>query len=407
MSGEDKCREVSIVGGTYQETCYWPVWDELFGSGWRSVRVMRLLCPEVQINYQTVGGDEVENMLKVYAASEKLNFKLAKTKTPIRFYYNHPLATPIIKGGEPERLNLNVSGRHVVAFGMLEAIAQIESEWVVYDPQSPKKPLSFKEQGGKAEHLALVLNKSEAQRLSGETSLEGIQKVLFEKEGCECLVMKCGAEGARVYTSVGDKGTLIPVYKTKHVWPIGSGDVFTTVFAYYWFAGCKAEEAAGNASRAVAAYCEGHGDVDRVADAVNAGTEYEAFVPQKRGTVYLAGPFFTLSEKQFVSEIRNLLKAMGVDVFSPYHDVGEGKAEDVVPKDIEHLKDCACVFAIVDGLDSGTLFEMGYAVAMGKKVVAYVENETEGALKMLAGTGCDIEKDFTTAMYKTCWYAAE
>ena len=60
-----------------------------------------------------------------------------------------------------------------------------------------------------------------------------------------------------------------------------------------------------------------------------------------------------------------------------------------------------------DGLDSGTLFEVGYAVSLGKKVVAYVENETEGALKMLAGTGCDIEKDFTTAMYKTCWYAAE
>lgn len=408
MSGEDKCREeVIIVGGTYQETCYWPVWDELFGSGWRSVRVMRSLCPVVKISYHTVGGDEVEKMLKVYAASEKLNYELAKTKTPIGFFYNHPLATPIIKGGEPERLNLSVNGRCVVAFGMLEATVQIESEWVVYDPQSPKKPLSFKEQGGKAEHLALVLNKSEAQRLSGEASLEGIQKVLFEKEGCECLIVKCGAEGARVYTSVEDDGSVIPVYKTQHVWPIGSGDVFTTVFAYYWFAGYKAEEAAVNASRAVAAYCDGHGDVDRVADTVNSGTEYEVFAPQKRGKVYLAGPFFTLSEKLFVSESRNLLKAMGVDVFSPYHDVGEGKAEDVVPKDIENLKNCACVFAIVDGLDSGTLFEVGYAVAMGKKVVAYVENETEGALKMLAGTGCDIEKDLTTAMYKTCWYAAE
>ena len=98
---------------------------------------------------------------------------------------------------------------------------------------------------------------------------------------------------------------------------------------------------------------------------------------------------------------------MGVPVFSPYHDVGEGKAEDVAPKDIEKLRDCSCVFAIVDGLDSGTLFEIGYAVAIGKKVVAYVENETEGSLKMLAGTGCDIEKDFTTAIYKTCWYAAK
>ena len=368
---------------------------------------MRALCPEVQINYGTVGDELVEKMLKVYAASEKLSYALTKASSHIRFYYNHPLVTPFIQRDERQHYNLHVCERHVVSFGMLEATAQIEGEWVVYDPQSPRNPISFREQGGKAKHLALVLNKSEARRLSEETELDSIKKVLFEKEGCECLVVKCGAEGANVYTSAEDEGTVIPVYKTRQVWPIGSGDVFTTVFAYYWFAGSKATEAALNASRAVAAYCEGKGDVDKVADAVKDGTLYERFVPKKRGPVYLAGPFFTLSEKLFVSDCRNLLKAMGVDVFSPFHDVGEGPAEDVVPKDIEHLKDCSCVFAIVDGLDSGTLFEVGYAVSLGKKVVAYVENETEGALKMLAGTGCDIEKDFTTAMYKTCWYAAE
>lgn len=406
MPGEDKCLEVSIVGGTYQETCYWPEWDELFGSGWRAVRVMRALCPEVQINYCTVGDEQAEKTLKLYAASEKLRYALKRTTSPIEFYYNHPLATPIIQRGE-QHYNLNVNGKHVVYFGMLEATAQIEGEWVVYDPQSPLNPLSFREQGGKAAHLALVLNKSEAKRLSEETELDSIKKALFEKEGCECLVVKCGAEGAKVYASADDEGTVIPVFKTHHVWPIGSGDVFTTVFAYYWFVGSKATEAALNASRAVAAYCEGQGDVDRVADAVREGTPYEEFVPKKKGLVYLAGPFFTLSEKLFVSDCRNLLRAMGVDVFSPYHDVGEGMAEDVAPKDLESLKDCSCVFAIVDGLDSGTLFEVGYAVSLGKKVVAYVENETEGALKMLAGTGCGIEKDFTTAMYKTCWYAAE
>lgn len=407
MSGEDKCREINIIGGTYQETCYWPVWDEMFGSGWRSVRVMRSLCPDVQINFYTVGDEIVEKMLKVYATSEKLNYILTKRKKSVGFYYNHPLAIPIVHNEEQERYKLSFGGRYVVAFGMLEATEQIESEWVVYDPQSPKHPLSFREQGGKAEHLALLLNMSEARKLSGEKELKEIRKVLYEKEGCECLVVKCGAEGAMVYTSADDEGIVIPVYKTRHVWPIGSGDVFTTVFAYYWFSGCKASESAMNASQTVAVYCEGQGEVDSVADAVSEGVKYEAFMPKRNGKVYLAGPFFTLSEKLFVSECRNLLRAMGVTVFSPYHDVGEGKAEDVAPKDIENLKDCTCVFAIVDGLDSGTLFEIGYAVSMGIKVVAYVENETEGALKMLAGTGCDIEKDFTTAMYKTCWYAAE
>lgn len=407
MSGTDICHEVSIVGGTYQETCYWPAWNELFGSGWRAVRVMRSLCPNASITYHTTGGEQVKKTLKVYAASENLNYKVVETATPIEFYYNHPLATPIIRGGESKCYKMTVNGKNVLAFGMLEATIQIEGERVVYDPQSPQNPLSFRKRGCKAEHLALVLNESEARRLSGEKELEIIKKVLIEKEGCECLVVKCGAKGAVVYTSMKEHGEVIPVFKTSYVWPIGSGDVFTTVFAYNWFTGCNASEAAMIASRAVAAYCEGFGDIDHVADALRTGMTFEAFLPKKKGLVYLAGPFFTLSEKLFISECRNLLKAMGVQVFSPYHDVGEGKAEYVAPKDIGYLKDCSCMFAIVDGLDSGTLFEVGYAVSLGKKVVAYVENETEGALKMLAGTGCDIEKDFTTAMYKTCWYAAE
>ena len=209
-----------------------------------------------------------------------------------------------------------------------------------------------------------------------------------------------------VFSSKDEEGTAVPVYKTSHVFPIGSGDVFTTVFSFFWFSGYKSIIAAMNASKAVAAYCEDKGMVDAIPELLKKNA-FEEFIPNKAGLVYLAGPFFTLNAKLFVSECRNILQAMGMQVFSPYHDVGEGKAEDVAPKDIEKLKKCSCVFAIIDGLDSGTLFEVGYAIALGKKVVAYVENETEGSLKMLKGTGCDIEKDFTTALYKTCWYAEE
>lgn len=406
MSSEDICREVIIAGGTYREICYWPVWNELYGSGWRAVWVYHAFCADATITYYTVGGDEVEKMLKVYSAADNLKYQLTKATFTIGFYYNHPLVCPIIQGRTDERFKLNVNGRYVIGFGMMEAESQIEGEWVVYDPQSPRHLLSFKMQGGKAGHLALVLNESEAKRLSGETELINIKNTLFDREGCECLVVKCGAKGAVVFSSKEDDGEIVPVFKTAHVWPIGSGDVFTTVFSFYWFSGSKPVDAAINASKAVAAYCENSGDVETIPEVLKDG-DFSQFVPQKKGLVYLAGPFFTLSEKLFVSECRNLLKAMGANVFSPYHDVGEGKAEYVAPKDIEKLNECACVFAIVDGLDSGTLFEVGYAVAKRKKVVAYVENETEGALKMLKGTGCDIEKDFTTAMYKTCWYAAE
>lgn len=406
MSGEDCSCKVSIIGGTYRETCYWPTWNSIFGSGWRAVRVFRMLCPDAIISYYSAGDEEIQKMMKIYAGSEPLEPHITPHSSSVSFYYNHPLSQPMIQGVEGAGINIVVNGKYVLVFGMMEATAQIEGKWVVYDPQSPTHPLSYRSQGGKAEHLVLIMNEAEAKLLTGESDLKQIRESLFRKEQCESLVIKRGAKGAVVFRSGDDEGMTIPAFRTPHVWPIGSGDVFTTVFAYYWFNGKAVEESAQKASQAAAVYCDttDYEDISRILK--EHGT-YAPIVPQKQGMVYLAGPFFTLSEKLFVAECRTLLAAMGVKVFSPYHDIGEGKAEDVAPKDIDALNRCDCVFAIVDGLDSGTLFEIGYAVAHGKRVVAYVENETEGALKMLAGTGCDVEKDFTTAIYKTCWYATE
>lgn len=406
MSGENSCSEVSIIGGTYRETCYWPTWNSVYGSGWRAARVFRTLHPDAVISYFSTGNEEIQKMMKVYAGSEPLEPHITSISSTISFSYNHPLSHPVIQGEKGDFFNIEVDGKYVIGFGMLEATTQIEGEWVVYDPQSPSRPLSFKDQRGKAEHLAMVLNESEAKLLTGENDLKKISESLFQKEQCEIVIIKRGAKGAIVFHSGDNKEVVVPAFRTSHVWPIGSGDVFTTVFSYYWFNGTDPVESAQKASQAAAIYCETSSYED-IARLLKEEGGYTPIVPKKKGVVYLAGPFFTLSEKLFVAECRNILTAIGVNVFSPYHDVGEGKAEDVAPKDIDALKECDCVFAIVDGLDSGTMFEIGYAVAHGKRVVAYVENETEGALKMLTGTGCDVEKDFTTAIYKTCWYAAE
>ena len=405
MSGENHCGEVSITGGAYREICNWPVWNAVFGSGWRAVRVFRAFYPKTNITFCSVGNQQLQQIMKVYAASELLEPNIVVADNMLCFEYAHPLSRPIITGLNKKRLAVEADGNYVIGFGMLDASVKLTGDYVVYDPQSPTHPISFREQGGLANHLALVMNETEAKILSGENDLLNIRNRLFEREDCECLVIKRGANGAMVFQSADDSGCVIPAYKTEHVWPIGSGDVFTTVFACYWFNGNTPEESAMKASRAAAAYCETAGSYEDLPEKIK--EDFVEFKPNKQGHVYLAGPFFTLNEKAFVTECRNILLAMGVSVFSPYHDVGEGKAEDVAPKDINALDSCDCVFAIVDGLDSGTLFEIGYAVAKGKKVVAYVENETEGALKMLQGTGCDIENDFTTAIYKTCWYATE
>ena len=60
---------------------------------------------------------------------------------------------------------------------------------------------------------------------------------------------------------------------------------------------------------------------------------------------------------------------MNLKVFSPWHDVGFGVANEVVPKDLHALDNSAIVFAILDGLDSGTLFEIGYGVKKGIPII--------------------------------------
>lgn len=406
MSGDNISSEISITGGIYRELCYWPNRNHLFGSAWRSARVMRALAPDVRMRLVTAGDDVTTSLLKAYSTAENLNYTVYPEKELICFSYKHPLAVPTVSGRPLEKIHLRAEGTCVIGFGMIEATTEIRGSYVVYDPQSPREPRWFRDQGGEAEHLALVMNKSEASILSGETDLQKIKQVIFEYEGCECLIIKCGAQGAMVFCGKEDEGTHIPAYKTEHVWPIGSGDVFTTVFSYYWFKDVSPVEASIKASQAAASYCESDGDFENLPLLLKTN-EFCEYIPRKKGKIYLAGPFFTLSEKLFVAECRDMLMAMGMNVFSPYHDVGEGKAEDVVPKDIAAIDDCDCLFAILDGMDSGTLFEIGYAVKSGIKVVAYGENTTEGELKMLVGTGCDVNTDFTTALYKTCWYAAE
>lgn len=57
--------------------------------------------------------------------------------------------------------------------------------------------------------------------------------------------------------------------------------------------------------------------------------------------------------------------------------------------------------------DVGTIFEIGYAIAKDKKVVVYAPNSKTRDLTMMIGSHCEIEEDFTTAIYKACWYAEE
>lgn len=182
--------------------------------------MMRALCPNVKIRLVTAGDDVTASLLKAYSTAEDLDYMVESEKELISFSYKHPLAVPTVSGCTSAMLHLRAEGACVICFGMIEATTEIRGAYVVYDPQSSRAPRWFRDQGGEAEHLALVMNKAEASILSGEKELQNIKQVIFEHERCKVLVIKSGAQGAIVYCGKEDEGTHIPAYKTKHVWLI-------------------------------------------------------------------------------------------------------------------------------------------------------------------------------------------
>ncbi|MEF9477159.1 nucleoside 2-deoxyribosyltransferase [Chryseobacterium sp. 1B4] len=121
----------------------------------------------------------------------------------------------------------------------------------------------------------------------------------------------------------------------------------------------------------------------------------------------MAGPFFTVSERFLINEIYSILNGFDVDIFSPFHDAGipvfKEDFEKIAKIDIDNLNNCDAVLAVISGNDPGTLFEVGYAKASGKKVILLCENYKENDLFMFKGTDCEITSDLSTAIYKVSW----
>jgi nucleoside 2-deoxyribosyltransferase len=198
------------------------------------------------------------------------------------------------------------------------------------------------------------------------------------------------------------------------MWKIGSGDVFSAAFAHKWFAdGATVLDAACFASRMVAEYVSTRLEdfnTDRMkaicADATEAALAAAAGdrpMQKSNARIYLAGPFFTTAQQWLVDEARSAFQDLGFAVFSPIHEIGPGPPNEVAPADILALEQSQLVFALVDGLDAGTIFEVGYAQAFGIPVVCLAESVESKSLTMLLGSGCEVFDDFATSIYAACW----
>ena len=97
-----------------------------------------------------------------------------------------------------------------------------------------------------------------------------------------------------------------------------------------------------------------------------------------RYRIYLAGPLFSEAERTYNLVLRDLLNAHLFDVYLPQEvgDTSHTRCREehraIFAQHLQALRDADIVVAVLDGADadSGTSWEMGYAYAHGKRLVA-------------------------------------
>ena len=392
--------EIAIVGGIYHERCLWPDWDQIYGSGGRAAAALSGHVSSVTLHGYV--SDETAKAFEPYRSMYGFNLSGTAASQTVSFEYVHSLSTPQIRP-TPERIRrhaaIQISEPVVLQFGMMEGSAVVHAERCVYDPQSAFSPEPFYGNGSSAKHLAIVGNRGEITAL-GDNNDPITAATALLKGGAEVVVIKGGSAGADVV--VPTASVHVPAYQSARVWTLGSGDVFASIFTLTWGVnGFEPVEAARVASLAVAAYAETMALPIPSIDDLRKSARPEA--APAGGRAYLASPFFTIGERWVVDEARRCLEEIGVSVFSPVHEIGSGPAEEVAPADLRAVGECDVVFAVVDGLDGGTLFEIGYARALNKPVYALAQSASDADLKMVQGSGCRIYEDFVTALHHLAW----
>ncbi len=305
-----------IAGGLYKETCLVPDWNAEYGSGGRAAAAAVGLSPVTVLHaYAPALGSSGQ------AALERLGveLRLQPSSHGIAFAYFHPLSTPHI---EPRRsamvrhAPITVSGEAVLRFGFLEGEAIVHANRAVYDPQTSVSPAMFADNGSSANELALVLNEAEARALSGRSDVRQAAAALLRHGAAHVVVVKCGARGALLMERGGATAE-IPAYRSERVFKIGTGDVFSSVFALEWAERKQpAPLAAERASRSVATYCT-CGILPLSADAQR---PHEPVTLEETPVILLDGAVDTIGRRFVMEEARSSLLELGARVVCPTLD---------------------------------------------------------------------------------------
>lgn len=397
---------INVIGGTYREVNLDYISNNIYGSGLRAVKYL-LESSTLNVNFYTAGNEDSKKYLKDFKQiyKERFDFQIEGTNSILTFKYNFALDNPTIYPSPQlidQKTNINVSEGNIICFGMLDASFSINANKVVYDPQTSINPIIFSKEN-KAKELIYIVNSTEAEVLSQSKAKKDILRFFFIEEKVTALIIKSGPKGASLFLNE-ETEIAIPSYITENVYKIGSGDIFTTVFGRYWLEGnLPLEDCARYASKATALYCNDESYFIKESFFENFTFKEYIYKDLREKQIYLASPIFSLSEVILIDKIRNAFQDIGVKVFSPYHDIGYGSERFIAEADLKGLNDSDIVFSVLDGLDSGTLVELGYAMAKNMRIIGYHRTESIESLLMLECANISYFKDLTTAIYQTIW----
>ncbi|PWL16273.1 hypothetical protein DKP76_18375 [Falsochrobactrum shanghaiense] len=379
-----------IAGGLYRELCLHPHWDALLGSGGRAARALSRLSPGNIFSCYFERPHEVDTVLSALGVNGSCAFRA----DPIAFAYFHPLSRPHLQPARSELRKmppLKIEGRAVLRFGFLEGDAIVNAEKAVYDPQTTGEFPPFFSNGSTAKQLALVLNEQELLSVARIDDVEVAAASILEIHRASCIVVKRGIKGVAVFEP-GTASRFIPAFRSTRVFKIGTGDVFSAAFAYYWAElGQDLFTAALSASKQVARYCDNPlAPLEPLASGAHDVREERHPVCEPR-TVLLLGAIKTLGQRYSIEEARYSLADLGLTVICP-------ALENV---ELSHIQ-VSTVLVLADGIEPDMLSLAHTLVDEGVKCVALAElPQSSDQLTRLVN--CETTDDFTTALYLAGW----
>ncbi|MEH6721576.1 MAG: hypothetical protein V7704_22100 [Aurantimonas endophytica] len=264
----------------------------------------------------------------------------------------------------------------------------MQAAQAIYDPQTAFRPEPFGANGSRAKRLALVMNEIELYRYTECTDLAtAAANAMTQGDQETVVVVKRGVRGVTVYEA--DAAPMdVPAYYSSRVFKIGTGDVFSAVFAHHWGeAGISATAAADLASRSVSAYCETM-SLPVETELINSREPLTGRAPSR---VVLHGSTCTIGRRYTLEEARFRLKELGMDVHSP-------RLEESLCNAI--LEDASALI-IADGLSQADIHRLCTSQPYVNLII--LDEEGRFDIATFSDFGAKLFPDFASALYHASW----